>query len=103
MHILHMPQPVVRQANALTADDFADATTAIVADHHDVLHFQHVDGELDHGETIQIRMNDHICHVAMDENLTGQEAEISFAGTRLSEQPIQRYSGFCCWESVLKN
>src|SRR5688500_8832228 len=33
----------------------------------------------------------------------GRSPTISFAGTRLSEQPIQRYSGVCCLESLAKN
>src|SRR5204862_7950257 len=32
----------------------------------------------------------------------GKRPTISFAGTRLSEQPIQRYRGACCRESRLK-
>src|SRR3954469_22456676 len=33
----------------------------------------------------------------------GSRSTISLAGTRLSEHPIQRYFGVCCWASVSKN
>ena len=33
----------------------------------------------------------------------GSNPTISFAGTRLSEQPIHRYFGDCCEERIWKN
>src|SRR4051812_1784393 len=36
-------------------------------------------------------------------NSPGARPTIWFAGTRLSEQPIQRYFGACCWASSRKN
>jgi hypothetical protein len=47
-------------------------------------------------------MHDQIGDIAVDKQLTGSSPTISLAGTRLSEQPIQRYFGACCSESRRK-
>ena len=58
---------------------------------------KHVDGVLQHGEAIEVGVDDDVGDVAVDEQLAGRRGStISFAGTRLSEQPIHRYSGACC-------
>ena len=93
--VLDVAQPVVDEAEAAIGQRGRDTTTAIVADHEDVLDLQEVDREMEHREAIQIGVDDDVGDVAMDEDFTGDEARIWLAGTRLSEQPIQRYFG--CW------
>ena len=46
-----------------------------MADDDDVAHLQDLDGELHHRKTIQVRVDDDVCHVAMDEHLAGKKAD----------------------------
>ena len=62
-----------------------------------VLHLQHIHGILQHRQAVQVGVHDDVGDVAVDEELAGERPTISLAGTRLSEQPIQRYSG-ACWD-----
>jgi hypothetical protein len=71
--------------------------------HDDVAHLEDIHGELHHGQTIQVRVHDEIGDVPMNEQFSRRESTIWFAGTRLSEQPIQRYFGDCCRDSSRKN
>ena len=61
-------------------------------------HREHVDGVLQHGEAVEVGVDDEVRDVAVDEHSPGGRPTIWFAGTRLSEQPIQRYSG--AWRSA---
>ena len=78
------------------------AAAAGVADDDDVLDLQHVDGELDHRQAVEVGVDDDVGDVAMDEQLARARSTISLAGTRLSAQPIHRYFGACCWSRPLK-
>lgn len=46
-----------------------------MADDHDVLYFEYIDGELNNREAIKIRVHDHIRNIAMNENLPRQQAD----------------------------
>jgi hypothetical protein len=69
-HVVDVAQPVVGQPNPLPAKGGLDTTAAIMPTDNDVLHLEHVDGELHHRETVEIRVNDHIGHIPVDEQLT---------------------------------
>ena len=81
----------------------AHAAAAVVAAHDDVLHPQHVDGVLEHGEAVEVGVDDDVGDVAVHEHLARRRPTIWFAGTRLSEQPIQRYSGALAVGQIAKN
>ena len=73
--VLDVAQPVVGEAHAFAAQHGAHAAAAVVAHDHDVFDFQHIDGELDHRETIQIGVDDDVGDVAVDEDFAGQQAD----------------------------
>ena len=73
-HVLDVAQPVVDEAEASVRERGEHAAAAVVADDHDVLYPDHVGGELHHGKAVQIRMDDEVGDVAVDENLAGHEA-----------------------------
>ena len=75
LNILHVAQPIIGQAHALTPHDSLDTTAAIMTDDHDVLYFEYIDGELNDREAIKIRVHDHISNIAMNENLPRQQAD----------------------------
>jgi hypothetical protein len=52
-----------------------DAAAAVVADHHDVLDLEHIDGELDHRQAVEVGMHHHVGDIAMDEDLARQQAD----------------------------
>jgi hypothetical protein len=68
-------KPVVRQADARAAQARLHAGAAVVADHHDVLDFQHVDGELDHRLRVEVAVHHEIGDVSVDEDLARRQAE----------------------------
>ena len=76
----------------------AFTSAAVVAAHDDVLDREHLDRVLQDGEAVEVGVHDDVGDVAVHEDLAGARPTISFAGTRLSEQPIQRYSG--AWRSA---
>ena len=88
--VLHVPQPVVDQAERLALVRRVHAAAAVVPDDEHVLDLEHVDRELQYRQAIEIGMHDDIRDVAMDEDPPGGRSTISFAGTRLSEQPIHK-------------
>ena len=67
VHVLDVAQPVVGEADAPVLERRRDAAAAVMAADDDVLDFQHVHGELHHGEAIEVRMDDDVGDVAMDE------------------------------------
>ena len=68
-HIIDVAQPVVGQPHPLPAKSSLNTPAAIMTTDDDVLHLEHVDGELHHREAVEIRVNDHIGHIAVDEKL----------------------------------
>ena len=78
--VLDVAQPVVGEAHAFAAQHGAHAAAAVVAHDHDVFDFQHIDGELDHRETIQIGVDDDVGDVAVDEDFAGQQANDFIGG-----------------------
>src|SRR5215469_8498349 len=68
-------QPVVDEPPTFTIDGGADATAAVMSDNHNVLHFEDVDGKLEHGQIIGILRRSEIGDVAVDEQLAGVEPD----------------------------
>ena len=91
--IRHVAEPVVDEAVPRALERRVDTAAAVVpADDH-VLDAEDVDGVLEHREAIEVGVDDDVRDVPVDEHVPGASPTIWFAGTRLSEQPIHRYSG----------
>lgn len=73
--VLDVAEPVIDEAQLVPIHCGADASATIVADDHDVLDFQHLDGKLDHGEAVEVGMNDDIGDISMDEDFARFEAD----------------------------
>ena len=72
--IANMQQPVVDKPQLGIFDRRLHAAAAVVAADDDMLDFQHVDGILHHGKTVQVGMNHQIGYVTMDKQFTGLKA-----------------------------
>ena len=68
-------QPVVDEAAALAVDRRGDAAAAVMADDHDVLDLQHVDGELQDREVVGVLRRGEVGDVAVHEQLAGIEPD----------------------------
>ena len=68
VYIVHMTQPQIDHANPGAFQRGLDAATAIMADDHDVLDLQYIDGVLDHRQTVQVGVHDDVGNIAMDKN-----------------------------------
>ena len=64
-----MPQPVIAQTQAITPPGRSHAATAIMPGNDNVTHFKNFDRELHYGQTVQIRMDHQVRHIAMDKQL----------------------------------
>ena len=73
--VLHVAQPVVDQPELLVAQGGEHAAAAVVAADDDVAHAQHVDGELDARQAVEVGVDDQVGDVAVDEHLARQEAD----------------------------
>src|SRR5687768_4567938 len=69
-----MAQPIVHEAVALLHQRCANGAAPIVPANDDVLDLEDVDGELHHGEAVQVGMHDHVADVAVDEKLSWKKA-----------------------------
>nr|GEU28124.1 hypothetical protein [Tanacetum cinerariifolium] len=74
-HVVHMAQPVVDQAHAGAGHGRVHALAAEVAHDDHVLHFQHIDGKLQHRQAVQVGMHDHVGDIAMDEHIARRQAQ----------------------------
>ena len=74
-HVLHVLQPVVGKADAPVHERRADPRAAVVADDHDVLDPEQIDGELNDGKAVQVGMYDDVRDVAVDEHFAGRQAD----------------------------
>ena len=73
MHIVHMAQPQIDDADAGPVKCGQHAAAAVVADDHDVLDLEDIDGVLDHRQAVEVGMHHHVGDVAVDEELAGQQ------------------------------
>ena len=72
-NILDMAQPIVDETQTVVAQGGANATAAVVSADNYVLHFENVDGELKHRQTIEIGVYHDVGDIAMYKQLTGRQ------------------------------
>ena len=65
---------MVDEAPALAVHRGSYAPAAVVADDQHVLHLEHVDGELQHGEVVRILRRGEVGDVTVDKELAGIQA-----------------------------
>tara|TARA_R110001592_G_scaffold155960_1_gene386088 strand:+ start:75 stop:611 length:537 start_codon:yes stop_codon:yes gene_type:complete len=71
-HILYMPQPVTDQAKSLIAQSSSDAATAIMTNHKNMLDLQHLYGELQNGQAVEIRVYHYVGYIPVHKKLAGR-------------------------------
>src|SRR5690606_10232640 len=74
-HVLDVAQPVVDQAEALSAQDAQHAAAAVMPADDDLLDLQDVDGELQRRQAVEVGVDDQVGDVAVHEHLAGQQAD----------------------------
>src|SRR5262249_10010825 len=75
VHVLNVAEPVVYQSQLVVAQGGEHATAAVMPANDDVLHTEHVYRKLDRGQAVQVRVNNDVGNIAMDEHLAGQQAD----------------------------
>ena len=73
-HVLYVSKPVVRETDRQILLRRLYAATSVVPTDNDVLDLEHVDGVLQYGKAVQVRMDDDVRDVAVNEQLTWQQA-----------------------------
>jgi len=73
IHVLHVPQPVVDQAELRARERGTNAATAVVTTDDDVPHLERVHGVLEHRQAIEVGVHDDVRDVAMDEQLARRQ------------------------------
>jgi hypothetical protein len=71
--ILHVPEPVITQAQPVAAQCGLNTAAAVMAADNDVADLENIDGKLDHGQTIQVRMHHQIGHIPVNKQFAGQK------------------------------
>src|SRR6266481_1868344 len=79
-HVLDVAQPMVGQSKAVPALDCPDAGTTIMATNNNVFDLQNIDGELQHGEAVEIAMRNNIGQIPMNKHFPRQEADDLIGG-----------------------
>jgi hypothetical protein len=79
-NVLEVTQPIIAETEAIALDGGADAAATVVAADDDVADFENIDGELHHGEAIEVGMDDEIGDIAVDEEFPGQKADDLIGG-----------------------
>jgi hypothetical protein len=78
--ILHVTQPVVGQTDPLAGHRRVHAGAAVMAAHDHVLDAQHLDGELQHRQAVQVRMRHDVGDIAMNEEFARQQVDDFIGG-----------------------
>ena len=99
--VLDVLEPVVDEAEVVPRHGGLHAAAAVVTADDDVPHPQPLHRVEDHGEHVEVGVDDLVGDVAVDEQVAGLAAGDVSAGTRLSEQPIHTYSG--SWPSFSRD
>ena len=73
--VLDVAEPVVTQADPILREGDPNAAASVVADDHDVLHFEDIDGKLDDGKAVEIGVNDEVGDVPVDEEFSREEVD----------------------------
>jgi hypothetical protein len=75
IQILDEPQPIIDQTILLILNRGAHTPATVMTNHHDVFDLKHIDGVLNHRQTIKIRVHHHIRDVAMDEHFARHQPD----------------------------
>src|SRR6476469_7884021 len=73
-NVLDVPKPIVDQPQPLVIEGGADAAAAVVPGDDHVSDLQDIDGELEHRQAVQVRVNDDVGDVAVCEEFPGHQA-----------------------------
>ncbi len=71
--VLDVPQPIVDEPKSLASQGGEDPAAAVVSHDEDVFDVQYVYGELHDTQAVQVRVHDHVGHIAVYENLSRNE------------------------------
>lgn len=75
LDVANVPQPVIDEAQLAALERSLHTTATIVTADDDVLNLQGVDGILQHGETVEVGVDDKVSDVAVHEELARQEPD----------------------------
>ncbi len=78
--VANVPKPGVQQAQILGRHGSLDTAAAVMAAHDDVLDMEMAHGVLDDAHNIEVRVDDQVGDVAVDEGLAGPEARDLLGG-----------------------
>lgn len=95
-------QPLTYLSHLLLFQGGAYAAAAVVTYDHHVLDLEHRDLNCSADMQLRSLWTTTFATLRRTNSSTGSRPTMSLAGTRESEQPIHRYSGACCWDSVSK-
>ena len=70
-YVLYVAQPIVDQAKRFTAICSRDSTATVMSADDDVLDLKYIDCVLQYREAIEVRVDDQIRDVPVDEHLAG--------------------------------
>jgi len=79
-HILDVAQPMVGQSKPVPALHGPNAGATVMPTNNDVFDFQDVDGELQHGEAVEVAMRNHIRQITMNKHFPRQKARDLIGG-----------------------
>ena len=68
-HVINVAQPVVHKAYTVPLKGGPDTSTSVVTADDDVFYLKNIDRKLHHGERVKVRVNDHIGHIAVHEDI----------------------------------
>lgn len=86
-------KPVIDEPATLSINGGGYAATAIMADHHDVLHPQHIHGKLQYGKIISVLRRGEIGDISMHEQLARVEADNLVGGDSAVRAADPKVSG----------
>lgn len=73
MDITNVTQPIVDESMPLVVNRCLDPAASVVTAHDHVLNLKYFHSVVKNGEAIDVRMNDKIGHIAMDEDFPGKQ------------------------------
>ena len=73
--VFHVPQPVVDQSEPCLLERRPHAAAPVMAGHDHMFHAEHVDRVLQNRQAIQVRVDDDVRDITVDEQLAGREPD----------------------------
>ena len=89
-YVMNMSEPVIDQSVPLVVHRRLHAAAAVMPAHDNVSNPQDIYRELQCRKTIEIAVRNHVGDIPIQKDFPEGSPIISFAGTRLSEHPIQK-------------